>query len=477
MKLESARLGLERPETVRLEPAHVERSRSNPARPESTHPKPLFVTKRQLEELVSQYSTPFHLYDEAGIRRTAEDLLAAFSWNEGFREYFAVKANPNPAIMQVLAEYGCGFDCATRPELMLAEAVGAQGHDIMFSSNDTPAADFRHAARLEALVNFDALDMVDFYERSVGRLPEVVCLRVNPGGDFEGTNGIFDTPETSKFGMTPTQLTEACRALVARGVRAIGLHALLASNTHGNGYYPALAHLLFTEAVRLHRETGVHVAFVNLSGGVGIPYAPDDEPCDIRAIGEAVRKAFENVLVPAGMGGVALFTELGRFMTGPHGCIVTRALHLKRTYHDYVGVDACAADLMRPAMYDAYHHVTVVGHPGGADKTLEPPTHVYDVVGGLCENNDRFANARALPEVEAGDLLVIHDTGAHGRSMGYNYNGRLRSAEVLLHPDGSSDLIRRAETAADYFATLDASPFGERLERIALEQAVVGGEP
>lgn len=425
--------------------------------------KPLFVTKDQLEELARTYPTPFHLYDEAGIRRTAEALLEAFAWNEGFREYFAVKANPNPALMALLAAYGCGFDCATGTELMLAQAVGASGHDVMFSSNNTPGADFVAAARMGAYINLDAPDMIDFYEGVVGRLPDVVCLRMNPGGDFEGTNAIFDTPEGSKFGMTPAQLTQACQSLAGRGVHQVGLHALLSGNTHGNAYYPALARLLFEEAVRLQQETGVKVAFINLSGGIGIPYAPEDEPCDIRAISRAVREVYEDVLVAAGMDDVALFTELGRFMTGPHGCIVTRTLHLKQTFHDYVGVDACAVDLMRPAMYGAYHHVTVVGQPGGPDKTSARPTHSYDVVGGLCENNDRFANARPLPEVEVGDLLVIHDTGAHGRSMGYNYNGRLRSAEVLLHTDGTSELIRRAEAPADYFATFDVTPYAHKL--------------
>lgn len=426
--------------------------------------KSLFATKEQLERIAERFPTPFHLYDEAGIQRTVRALLDAFSWNAGFREYFAIKANPNPYIMQILMEYGCGFDCATSTELMLAKAVGASGERIMFSSNNTPAIDFRQAAELGTFINFDSLDMVDFYQREVGALPAVVCLRANPGGDFEGTNRIFDTPEGSKFGMTPDQLMEACHALTKAGVHEIGLHALLSGNTHGNAYYPALARMLFKQAVRLQQQTGIYVRFVNLSGGIGIPYAPDDEPCNIRAIGEGVREAFEEVLVPAGMDDVAIFTELGRFITGPHGCLVTRVLHLKQTYHDYVGVDACAADLMRPAMYDAYHHVTVVGHPGGADKTLLPATHTYDVVGGLCENNDRFANGRALPEVEVGDLLAIHDTGAHGRSMGYNYNGRLRSAEVLLHEDGSFELIRRAESPADYFATLDVTPFASALQ-------------
>ena len=429
-----------------------------------------FVTKAQLEALAEHYPTPFHLYDEAGMRATADALLEAFSWNPGFREYFAVKANPNPAVMQVLADRGRGFDCATLSELMLAEAVGVRGHDIMFSSNDTPARDFRRATRLGAFLNLDSLDMIEYYERTVGALPDVVCLRVNPGGDFVGTNTIFDTPEESKFGMMPSQLGEACRLLGARGVQAIGLHALLSGNTHGNTYYPTLARLLFEEAVRLNRETGMRIAFVNLSGGIGIPYAPEDEPCDIRVIGEGVRAAFEEILVPAGLGDVAIYTELGRYMAGPHGCLVTRCLHLKHTYHDYVGLDACAADLIRPAMYGAYHHVSVIGQEGGPDKTLAPATHTYDVVGGLCENNDRFAIGRKLPEVAVGDLLVIHDTGAHGRSMGYNYNGRLRSAEVLLHADGTHELIRRAETPADYFATLDGTPYAKRLNDAMDEQ-------
>ena len=427
--------------------------------------KMMFVSKEELDDICSHYETPFHLYDERGMRRTVEDLLDAFSWNEGFREYFAVKANPNPSIMKIFHEYGCGFDCATDTELILAEAVGAFGHEIMFSSNDTPVSDFRHAARLGAYINFDAPDMVDTYLEATGQLPEVVCLRLNPGGDFVGSNQIFDTPQSSKFGMTPQQIEETCVRLKGLGVKSVGLHALLSGNTHGNAYYPTLAATLFSEAVQIRKACDIPVSFVNLSGGIGIPYAPDDEACDIHAIGEGVRREFERILVPAGMGDVAIYTELGRFMAGPHGCLVTRVLHLKESYHDYVGVDACAADLMRPAMYGAYHHVTVVGQPGGPDKSYAEASRVYDVVGGLCENNDRFASARELPEVEVGDILVIHDTGAHGRSMGYNYNGRLRSAEVLLHMDGTYDLIRRAETARDLYATLDVSEYAEEIER------------
>ena len=423
--------------------------------------KELFASKEQLEAIVRQVPTPFHLYDEAGIRRTAREVYDAFSWNASFREYFAVKANPNPVVMQVLADCGCGFDCATGTELMLAEVVGASGRDIMFSSNNTPADDFRRAARMGAIINFDAPDLVDFYQQVVGELPQAICLRVNPGGDFEGANAIFGTPELSKFGMTPAQVVEVCRTLAASGAREVGLHALLSGNTHGNAYYPLLARMLFELVLRVKRETGLKLSFVNLSGGIGIPYHPDDEPCDIRAIGQQVREVYEELLVPAGMGDLALCTELGRFVTGPHGCLVTRVLHMKRTYHDYACVDACAADLIRPAMYGAYHHVTVVGQEGGPDKTHAAATRVYDVVGGLCENNDRFADARQLPEVEVGDLLAIHDTGAHSRSMGYNYNGRLRCGEVLLCEDGSFELIRRTETPADYFATLDVTPYAE----------------
>lgn len=429
--------------------------------------KPLFFSKEQLENMLGRYPTPFHLYDEAGILATVQALREAFLWNVGFREYYAVKANPNPAILQILAKQGCGFDCATSTELMLAEAVGASGSDIMFSSNDTPASDYLRAASLGASVNFDSLGMIGFYHQAVGSMPREVSLRVNPGGDFEGSNAIFDTPDESKFGMTPSQLVEACTQLMALGVHTVGLHALLSGNTHGNAYYPALARLLFEQAVYLHSVTGIHVGFVNLSGGIGIPYAPGDAPCDIAAIGRGVREAYEEVLVPQGMADVAIYTELGRFITGPHGCLVTRVLHLKRTYKDYVGVDACAADLMRPAMYGAYHHITVMGEPGGADKSQARATHTYDVVGGLCENNDKFAIGRALPQVEVGDVLVIHDTGAHGRSMGYNYNGKLRSAEVLLRADGSDELIRRAETPEDYFATLDVTGFMERIREAA----------
>ena len=417
-----------------------------------------FVSTERLVDIAERYPTPFHLYDEAGIRANAEAVLDAFSWNEGFREYFAVKANPNPTLIKILAEYGCGVDCSSATELMIARALGFPGEKIMFSSNDTPAADFALARELGAVVNFDDITHIPFFEEVAGPVPQTVSCRFNPGGLFRLANGIMDNPGDAKYGMTEPQLFEAYRALADRGAREFGLHAFLASNTHGDDYYPALARILFGLAVRLSRECGVHVGFVNLSGGVGIPYRPDEAPCDIRAIGEGVRRAFEEVLVPAGMGDVAVYAEMGRFMMGPYGCLVTRVIHEKRTYRDYLGVDACAADLIRPAMYGAYHHITVMGQAGGPDKSALPPARTYDVTGGLCENNDKFAQDRALPEVDRGDLLVIHDTGAHGHSMGYNYNGRLRSAEVLLRADGSTELIRRAEKPGDYFATLDVNP-------------------
>ena len=434
-----------------------------------------FVTKEQLERIAERYGTPFHLYDEAGIRTNARALLDAFSWNPGFREHFAVKATPNPFVLDVLREEGCGADCASTCELMLADACGITGERVMLSSNDTPAEDFLLADRLGVAINFDDISHIPFYEGLCGHVPAIACCRFNPGGTFTYATGFMDNPGEAKYGMTEPQLREALRTLADHGARHLGVHAFLASNTRGNEYYPRLARELFELVVRVRRECGVHVSFVNLSGGIGVPYSPDDgEPADIHAIGEGVRRAYEDVLVPAGMGNVAILTELGRFMLAPYGCLVTRAIHHKHTWRDYVGVDACAADLMRPAMYGAYHHVTVMGQPGGPDKSAMPADHTYDVVGSLCENNDKFAVRRPLPRVDDGDLLVIHDTGAHGHSMGYNYNGRLRHAEVMLHPDGTTSLIRRAETPRDYFATLDCFPrYAERLD--ALERSLPHG--
>ena len=412
-----------------------------------------FVTKEQLEKIAAQYPTPFHIYDEKGIRENARRLKAAFAWNPGYREYFAVKATPTPAILKILKEEGCGCDCSSLTELMMAEKCGVTGEGIMFSSNNTPAEEFQLADRLGAIINLDDLTLVDFLKESIGHIPEKVCCRYNPGGVFtlgETREGfqVMDNPGDAKYGMTRSQIAEAYRKLADMGAKEFGIHAFLASNTLSNDYYPALARILFQLAVDLKEETGCHITFINLSGGVGIPYRPDQPENDIAVIGEGVRKAYEEILVPAGMGDVALYTELGRYMLAPYGHLVTRATHEKHIYKEYIGVDACACHLMRPAMYGAYHHITVMG------KENAPCDHKYDVVGGLCENNDKFAVDRMLPKIDMGDLLVIHDTGAHGHSMGYNYNGKLRSAELLLKEDGSVELIRRAETVEDYFATL-----------------------
>lgn len=411
-----------------------------------------FVTKEQLEEIVVKYPTPFHLYDEKGIRQTARALNKAFSWNPGFKEYFAVKATPNPTILKILREEGCGTDCSSLTELLMSERCGIRGDEIMFSSNETPAEEFIKARELNAIINLDDITHIDFLKETAG-IPKRICCRFNPGGKFAIANTIMDNPGDAKYGMTREQIKEAYIRLKELGVEEFGLHAFLASNTVTNDYYPTLAKILFEVAVELKNETGVHIGFINLSGGVGIPYTPDKEPNDIMAIGEGVRKAYEEVLVPAGMGDVKIFTELGRYMLAPNGHLVTKAVHEKHTYKEYIGVDACAANLMRPAMYGAYHHITVMG------KEDVPCDHVYDVVGSLCENNDKFAVDRKLPKIDKGDLLVIHDAGAHGFSMGYNYNGRLRSAEILLKEDGTTEMIRRAETPADYFATLEGFNF------------------
>ncbi|MCJ7845750.1 MAG: diaminopimelate decarboxylase [Blautia sp.] len=411
--------------------------------------KKTFVTKEQLDEIIKKYPTPFHLYDEKGIRDNVRAVNEAFSWNKGFREYFAVKANPNPFLIDILREYGCGCDCSSYTELMLSEAMGCRGDDIMFSSNDTPAEDYVYAEKLGATINLDDFTHIEFLEKTIGYIPKRISCRYNPGGVFEMGNGIMDNPGDAKYGMTTEQMFEAFRMLKEKGAQEFGIHAFLASNTVTNDYYPVLAKELFELAVKLEKETGADIAFINLSGGVGIPYTPDMEANDIHAIGAGVKKVYEEVLVPAGMGDVAIYCEMGRYMMGPYGCLVTKAIHEKHTHKEYIGVDACAVDLMRPAMYGAYHHITVMG------KENSPCDHKYDIAGSLCENNDKFAVDRMLPEIEKGDLLVIHDTGAHGYAMGYNYNGKLKSAEILLKEDGSTALIRRAETPKDYFATLD----------------------
>ena len=421
--------------------------------------KKAFVTKEQIEEIVKTYPTPFHIYDERGIRENARALKEAFSWNKGYREFFAVKATPNPFLINILKECGCGCDCSSYTELMLSQAVGIRGEDIMFSSNDTPEEEYVLAAKLGATINLDDITHIDFLERTLGYLPKTLSCRFNPGGYFSMGTDIMDNPGDAKYGFTREQMFEGFRILKEKGVKNFGIHAFLASNTVSNEYYPVLAGQLFELAVRLKRETGAKIRFINLSGGVGIPYEPDTEPNDIRLIGEGVRRAYEEVLVPEGMGDVAIYTEMGRFMMGPYGQLVTKAIHEKHTHKEYIGVDACAVNLMRPAMYGAYHHITVLG------KEDALCNHKYDVTGSLCENNDKFAIDRMLPEIEIGDYLVIHDTGAHGHAMGYNYNGKLKSAELLLKEDGAVEMIRRAETPRDYFATFDCLPVYNRLEK------------
>ena len=416
-----------------------------------------FVTKEQLDEITAKFPTPYHLYDEKGIRDNAKAVKEAFAWNKGYREYFAVKACPNPTLIQIMKEYGCGCDCSSMTELMLSKAMGCKGADIMFSSNATPAEEYQYAAKLRAIINLDDITHIDFLEKAIGYIPETISCRYNPGGLFKISNDIMDNPGDAKYGMTTEQLFEAFKILKAKGAKKFGIHAFLASNTVTNEYYPMLAKVLFEVAVKLEKETGADIEFINLSGGVGIPYKPDQEPNDIRVIGEGVRKVYEEVLVPAGMGDVALYTEMGRFMTGPYGCLVTKAIHEKHTYKEYIGCDACAVNLMRPAMYGAYHHITVMG------KEDQPCDHKYDITGSLCENNDKFAIDRMLPKIDMGDYLVIHDTGAHGYAMGYNYNGKLKSAEILLKEDGSFEMIRRAETPRDYFATLDCFPIYNKI--------------
>ena len=406
-----------------------------------------FVTKEQLDEIVKTYPTPFHLYDEKGIRENARKVYKAFSWNKGFKEYFAVKATPNPAILQIMKEEGCGLDCATKVELMMAKACGFTGHDVMFSSKD-----------MGVIINFDDITHLKYFEENVGEFPETVCCRFNTGGDFKISTAIMDVPGEAKYGFTREQLTEGFKYLKSKGVKHFGIHAFLASNTKTNDYYPALAKILFKTAVELHEETGADIKFINLSGGVGVAYSPDETPNDIEVIGEGVHKVYDEILVPAGMGDVAIFTEMGRFMLAPYGHLIATAIHEKHIFKEYIGLDACAANLMRPAIYGAYHHITVAG------KENEPCDHMYDVTGGLCENSDKFAVNRMLPKIDMGDYIIIHDTGAHGFSMGYNYNGKLRSAEVLLKEDGSTELIRRAETPMDYFATFDYTGLFDRFK-------------
>ena len=418
-----------------------------------------FVTKEKVLEIAKTYDTPFYLYDEKGIRETARKIRQAFAWNKGFKEYFAVKATPLPKLLEILQEEGCGTDCSSYTELIMSDVCGFKKHDIMFSSNDTPVKDMKLASDLGVIINLDDFTMIDFLEQVAGSIPETICCRFNPGGVFSLGNGVMENPGDAKYGVTREQIRDAFKILKEKGAKHFGIHAFLASNTVTNDYYPELARQLFQLAVDLKEETGVAVEFINLSGGVGIPYRPEQEPNDILAIGAGVEKVYNEVLVPAGMGNVALFTEMGRFVTGPYGALITKVLHFKHIYKEYAGVDACAANLMRPAMYGAYHHITVLG------KEDAPCDTVYDVTGGLCENNDKFAVDRPLPKLEKGDYLFIHDAGAHGSAMGYNYNGKLWCAEFLLKEDGSIEMMRRAETPQDYFATLDFTGLFDDLKK------------
>lgn len=415
-----------------------------------------FVTLEKVQEIAAKYPTPFHIYDEKGIRENVKKVKEAFAWNKGFREFFAVKATPNPFLLNILKEYDCGCDCSSLTELMMANAMGFDGEHIMFSSNATPREDFEYANKVNATINLDDFTHIEFLDDICG-IPETISCRFNPGGYFQIANSIMDNPGDAKYGFMKDQIIEGFKILKSKGAKRFGIHAFLASNTVTNEYYPTLAKILFELAVEIRNETGCDIKFINLSGGIGIPYRPEQEPNDILAIGEGVRKVYEEVLTANGMGDVAIYTELGRFMMAPYGHLITRAIHEKHTYKEYIGCDACAANLMRPAIYGAYHHITVLG------KENEPCDHKYDVTGSLCENNDKFAIDRMLPKIDKGDYLAIHDAGAHGFSMGYNYNGKLRSSEILLHEDGSFDMIRRAETPKDYFATFDCFDFYNNL--------------
>lgn len=408
-----------------------------------------FISKEKLEDMTSQYPTPFHLYDEAGIRQKDREVNKAFSWNKGFKEYFAVKATPTPAILKILQEENCGVDCATEVELMMSHELGFK--DIMFSSNNTPAREYQYAQEVGATINLDAYEQIAYLEETSG-LPEKISLRYNPGGVFALGTDIMDHPQDSKFGMTKEQLFQGYKELKAKGVKEFGIHSFLASNTVTNDYYPQLARQLFQLAVQIKEELDISLSFINLSGGIGVNYLPDQKENDIAQIGLGVKKAFEEILVPNNLGHISIYTELGRFMLAPHGHLITRVLHRKKTYKDYIGVDASAVNLLRPAMYGSYHHITNISNPDGE-------VELVDVVGSLCENNDKFAKDRELPQARPGDLLVIHDTGAHGFSMGYQYNGRLRSAEMLLEESGQVRMIRRAETPEDYFSTIRGFEF------------------
>ncbi len=420
-------------------------------------PKKVFpLSQDKLEEIIRRFPTPFHIYDEAAIRGNIRRLFKAFSWAPDFREHFAVKATPNPYILRLLAEEGAGADCSSKAELLLADMAGIRGEKIMLTSNDTPADEFQKARELGAVINLDDISHIDYLEKNAG-FPDCLSFRYNPGAQVKG-NDIIGKPEEAKYGLTHDQLIEAYRIASGRGVKRFGLHCMIISNELNPDSFIETAKLMFRTAVEIKEKLGIRLEFVNLGGGVGIPYRPEEEPVNLEYVGEGIRKAYEEIIVPAGLDGLAIAMELGRSITGPYGWLVSTVLHEKKTYKDYIGLDACMANLMRPAMYGAYHHIVVVG------KEDAPADHLYDVTGSLCENNDKFAIDRKLPKIEIGDRLVIFDAGAHGHAMGFNYNGKLRSAELLLREKGDVQMIRRAETIDDYFATLDfdGSDFGTK---------------
>lgn len=415
--------------------------------------KKLPFTKSQLEEIIRQYPTPFHIYDEEAIRKNARQLLAAFSWAPQFKEYFAVKATPNPAILRILREEGVGADCSSLPELLLAEMAGISGESIMFSSNDTPADEFQKARQLGAIINLDDITHIDYLEKHAG-LPDIISFRYNPGPLMKNGNTIIGYPEEAKYGLTKEQIFEAYRIMKEKGVKRFGIHTMVISNELNPDCFIATANMMFDLILEIYQKLGISIEFVNFGGGIGIPYKPEQQSVDLQYVGQGIKRAYEEKITGHGLQPLRIAMECGRMITGPYGYLVATVLHKKEIYKNYVGLDACMANLMRPALYGSYHHITVVG------KEKLPLDHVYDVTGSLCENNDKFAIDRQLPVMDIGDTVVIHDAGAHGFAMGFNYNGKLRSAELLLKSTGKVEQIRRAETVADYFATLDIADYG-----------------
>ena len=410
--------------------------------------KKIPLSEAQLREVIKQFPTPFHIYDEAAIRQNVRNLIAAFAWAPAFKEYFAVKATPNPTLLKVLKEEGVGADCSSLAELILAERSGIVGEEIMFSSNDTPAEDFKKARQLGAIINLDDISHIDFLEKQAG-IPEVISFRYNPGPLMASGNTIIGFPEDAKYGLTREQIHSAYRIMRDKGVKRFGIHTMVISNELNSDSFVGTANMMFDLIIELSKELGISFEFVNLGGGIGIPYKPEQQPVDLARVGQGIKQAYEAKIVANGLQPLRIAMECGRMITGPYGYLVSTVLHKKAIYKNYVGLDACMANLMRPALYGSYHHITVAG------KEHLPCDHVYDVTGSLCENNDKFAIDRALPAIDIGDIIAIHDAGAHGFAMGFNYNGKLRSAELLLKPDGKVELIRRAETIDDYLATLN----------------------